>query len=147
MVLEFRQQGYIYSRYIDDITVSFTNHVTKSVQEEITTKIYGMFLHAGLKPNRGKRKFQTKKQSMTVHKLNINSGRPTIPQNRRNNIRAAVKELENLTDPEKSWDSIEGKYRQVTGRVNLLNRLHPNQAKPYIQRLKAIKTKMMKTNE
>ena len=54
--LEFRQKDYRYSRYVDDITVSFSQRVEKKVIQNVTTKIYGMFIACGLRPNRDKDK-------------------------------------------------------------------------------------------
>ena len=140
---DLRQKGYIYTRYVDDITVSFESRLKKKEIQGITTKIYGMFIGAGLKPNRKKRDVQTKSGKMTVHKLNVNSGKPTLSRIERSKIRAAVKEFETLTQSATSWEEIEKSYNKVNGRVNLMKRLHPNEAQKYIEKIKAVKKRVM----
>ena len=39
---ELRQKGYIYTRFVDDISVSFKSRISKDELQLITTKIYGM---------------------------------------------------------------------------------------------------------
>jgi len=85
--------GYLYSRYVDDITVSFPTRIGKAELQNVTTKIYGMFNAHGLQPNRDKdesgllkkRVVRSKSKHMVVHGLNVNSGRPTLPKKERYN--------------------------------------------------------------
>ena len=139
---ELSQKGYIYSRYIDDITISFDKRMDKEELQEITTKIYGMFSNAGLKPNRGKRKVHANNKRLAVHNLNLNSGKPTIQKSERAKIRAAVKELEKLTQSAPKWDDIKNKYEQANGRINSMKRLHPRQAQKYIEAFQIIKKRV-----
>ena len=76
---QLRQQGFLYSRYVDDITISADKFVDKQKQKfVITTQVYGMLRSIDVKPNRSKTKrgVQTRTGKMIVHNLNIhNSGR------------------------------------------------------------------------
>lgn len=135
---ELRTRGYQYSRYIDDVTVSSASRVGKEELERITTQIYGMFIRARLKPNRAKRKVQSKGGRMEVHQLNLNSGKPTISKRERARIRAAVKALEELARFATSWDEIRAAFESVNGRVRLMERFHPRQAQQYLNTLKSI---------
>lgn len=155
--LEFslRQKGYLYTRYVDDITVSFVTRVNKREIQEVTTKIYGMFNAYGLRPNRDKdekgflkkRTVRSKNKPMVVHGLNINSGKPSIPKKERLKIRAAVRELENwLNNKSRSIEEMKEGFDSVTGRVNILKRLHPKEAKQYIVRMKTIKKELDSLN-
>lgn len=135
---ELRQKSYTYSRYVDDITVSSTTRLTKKELQNITTKIYSMFISSGLKPNRKKRGVQTKNKRMRVHNLNVASGKPTLPKAERLKIRTAVRELELMSQSASSWDEIKDNYEQTKGRVNLMKRLHPHEAQKYIEKIKAI---------
>jgi len=145
--LELREKGFLYSRYVDDITVSFVTRVSKGELQNVTTKIYGMINAYGLQPNRDKdengflkkRVVRSKNKPMVVHGLNINSGRPTLPKKERYKIRAAVKELEVLVQSSTSWDEIKKSLDSVTGRVNMMKRLHSNEAQKYILKLNEIK--------
>ena len=142
---ELRQKGYIYSRYVDDITVSFATRMEKKELQNVTTKIYRMFISSGLKPNRKKRAVQTKNKRMRVHNLNVASGKPTLPKSERAKIRAAVRELELISQSASSWGEIKDIYEQTNGRVNLMKRLHPDEAQKYVEKIKTIE-KNWKTN-
>ena len=142
---ELRQKGYVYSRYVDDITVSFATRIEKKELQNITTKIYRMFINSGLKPNRKKRAVQTKNKRMRVHNLNVTSGKPTLPKSERAKIRAAVRELELISQSASSWGEIKDIYEQTNGRVNLMKRLHPDEAQKYVETIKTIE-KDWKTN-
>jgi hypothetical protein len=143
---ELREMGYLYSRYVDDITVSFVTRIKKIELQSVTTKIYGMFNAHGLQPNRDKdengllkkRVVRSRSKPMVVHGLNVNSGRPTLPKAERYKIRAAVRELELLIQSSASLDEIKKSFDRVTGRVNMMKRLHPNEAQKYIERLNKI---------
>lgn len=149
--LELRQKGYHYSRYVDDISVSFATRIDKKELQNITTKIYGMFIACGLRPNRDrdengvlkKRVVRAKNKPMTIHGLNINSGKPTLPKSERLKIRAAVKEFELLAQSATSWDEIKKNYNRVNGRVNLMKRLHPKEAQKYIVKIKVAKEQVL----
>lgn len=143
--LSLRQKGYIYSRYIDDITVSFVERIGVEEIQEITAKIYGMFLRTGLKPNRKKRDIQTKNKR--IHNLNMDSGKPTLPKVERYKIRAAVHNLEELARTGVSWDGIKKEFNKVNGGVQLLKRLHPNEAGKYVEKLSEIKKQALLQEE
>ena len=72
---ELHEMGYLYSRYVDDITVSFPTRIGKAELQNVTTKIYGMFNAHGLQPNRDKdesgllkkRVVRSKSKPMVVH--------------------------------------------------------------------------------
>ena len=75
---------------------------------------------------------------MRVHNLNVASGEPTLPKTERAKIRAAVRELELISQSASSWDDIKDNYEQTKGRVNLMKRLHPYEAQKYVEKIKAI---------
>jgi len=136
---EFRQEGFVYSRYVDNITISSIVFIEKDQIRSIISRVYGMFFSVGLKPNRDERGIQSKNKGMTVHNLNINSGKPTLRKTVRAKIRAAVKELENLRNSSDSEEEFNEKYAKVNGRVQLLARLHPHQAQQYLDRLEILR--------
>lgn len=148
---ELRQKDYAYSRYVDDINVSFATRVDRMELQNVTTKIYGMFIACGLRPNRDKDKngrlkkrvVRAKNKPMVVHGLNINSGRPTLPKDERFKIRAAVKEFEFFAQSVTSWDEIKKAYNEVNGRVNLMKRLHPKEAQKYVIKIQDIKKQIL----
>lgn len=136
---QFRQQGFRYSRFVDDITISSDKFVTKEEQKFVTATVYRMLRNIDVKPNRSKRSVQTRANKMTVHKLNVNSGRPTLCKPSRAKIRAAVKECEEIAAVDRSSEKYKQLYQSVNGRVAVMIRLHPNEAKEYRERLQKIK--------
>jgi hypothetical protein len=135
--LSLRREGYIYSRYIDDITVSFLHRVPARDIQDVTTRIYRMFLRAGLAPNRKKRDLRT--TGKKIHNLNTDSGKLAMPKAIRSRIRAAVHALAILADTGTAWAGLKGEFNRVNGRVQLLSRFHPVEARPYIAMLGEIK--------
>ena len=136
---QLQRQGFQYSRFVDDITISSDKFMSKQEQESLTAKVYGMLHTIEVRPNRSKRKVQTRTKKMTVHELNINSGRPTLSKQNRAKIRAAVKECEDLARFDRSSEEYKHLYQSVNGRVAVMSRLHPNEAKKYRERLQEIR--------
>lgn len=94
VVRELRELGFFYTRYVDDISISTNANVDFYKLAPLFSKVFGMFLSKGLKPNRNKIDIFTAGQQMIVHNLNVNSKVPTIPRKEQSRIRAAVKECE-----------------------------------------------------
>jgi hypothetical protein len=131
--LEFflRRKGYIYSRYVDDITVSFTNRVEKEELRNVTTRIYQMLFSYNLRPNRKKRAVQTRNKGIRIHGLNVGSENLSLPREERYKIRAAIKELEIIDISLIPADDFFHKYASINGRIINMARHHPHQAKKY----------------
>lgn len=148
---ELRLKNYLYTRYVDDINVSFATKIDKSQLQDVTSKIYGMFIAYGLRPNRDKdenghlrkRIVRAKNKPMVIHGLNINSGKPSVPKKERYRIRAAVEEMVMLAQSNASWDEIQMTYDKVNGRVNLMKRLHPKEAQKYVAKLQVVKKQIL----
>lgn len=136
---QLRQKGFRYSRFVDDVTISSDKFVSKENQKFVTTKVYRMLRSINVKPNRSKRKVQTRANKMTVHKLNVNSGKPTLSKPNRAKIRAAVKECEEVAEVDRSSEEYKHLYQRVNGRVAVMSRLHDGEAKKYRERLQKIK--------
>jgi hypothetical protein len=138
---ELREQGFIYTRYIDDITVSADNRVTKHEIEFIVSKIVGMLSKKDLKPNRDKHAIHTRAERRNVHNLNVNTGKPTMSKEERKNIRAAVFQCERKAKEDPYSTEFGEMFERVQGRVAYMKRLHPQKGKQYQDRLNAIKPK------
>jgi len=72
VVAKLQAKGLLYTRFVDDITVSSHNKMSKKDITEVKTIIYGMLISKGLKINRTKSKILTPKHSMHVHKIIVN---------------------------------------------------------------------------
>lgn len=132
-------KGLLYTRLVDDITVSTDKRLTKAEKQEITEAIYQMMFDNGFIPKRNKRRVMSSGTRMSIHNLNINSGTPTLSKKERSKIRSAVKECETLARSGTDSEEYEEKFVKVQGRVSVLERLHPSQAKKLNERLDLIK--------
>jgi hypothetical protein len=131
--------GLTYSRLVDDITLSAKRKLKKIEVQHVTEAVYQMLFSLGFKPKRRKRRVMTSGYKISIHNLNTNSGSTTLSALERKRIRSAVKHCEisaTLGQDQKVYEKI---YSIVSGRVALLAKLHPHQAKKYIERLELIK--------
>lgn len=89
--------GFRYSRYIDDITLSATEFVEPKRIESAIARVIGMLQSNGLKINRGKTEILVPSMPMHIHGVNINSGHPSLGRAKKRIVRAAVNRCE-------AWD-------------------------------------------
>lgn len=133
----FRVKGLLYTRYVDDLTVSSNSFVDKKDQSFIITSIYMMFKKKGLKPERSKRSTKTRARGTEVHHLNITQGKPTLTKSTQSKIRAAVKQCEEETN--RASSDYFNLYSSTVGRVEYMATFHPGKAKKLRNRLDAIR--------
>ncbi|EKO3674028.1 RNA-directed DNA polymerase [Vibrio metschnikovii] len=139
LVNRLKAKGLIYTRYVDDITVSSKRLVGKKEKSEVVNSIYSMFRSIGAKPNRGKHKIMPRNARQDVHGVNVNKNQPTMPKVKRNQIRAAVHqcEIDFLNNPN-STEYVSA-FNSAMGRVITLGRMHKSEAKKLRDRLAAVK--------
>lgn len=129
--------GLTYSRYIDDIYISAPTRLTKDDISLVISSVIAMLYRHDLRPSRPKVYFRTRASQMTVHNLNINSGRPTKSKRDRNRVRAAVKECEDYPECLRGTKEYSALWTSTYGRVLDLGRLHDVQ--DFLARLKAVR--------
>ena len=140
VVERLNRKGFIYTRLVDDITVS-----SKSLNTDFTyaLKIISDMLTAKDLPiNEGKTKvFRTSTEPLTVHGLRVSFNTPRLPADEVGRIRAAVRNLESLA-VQPGYRTSHGyrhDYNRCMGRVNKLLRVGHNQHEPLLARLNSIK--------
>src|SRR5690606_15617458 len=136
--LSLREQGFHYSRYIDDIYVSAWRACSSDEKEQVLSSLIGMMYRYKLSPNRKKIEIGKHSSRMRVHNLNVGSGRPTKPKEERSRIRAAVKNCEEMAMISRATEEYRGQWRKTQGRVLEMSILHPGEAGPLLVRLDAI---------
>ncbi len=143
LVIELNRIGLTYTRYVDDITLSARiNWLSQSNLEKAIKLIYVMLAKKGIRPNRKKHKIMSKSVRMTVHKLTINSGRPTMDKKRRNKIRLEVFNLKKFANAcGRKSDEYQSQFNSVTGKVRELLKFHPSQGEKYLDQLLLIRPK------
>lgn len=139
LVKELNKQGFTYTRYVDDISISSKRIITQKEKTEIIRKIHIMLSSIGVKLNRKKHKIMPRNKRQDIHRVNVNTNRSTLPKKERKKIEAAVHQCEKMFN--NALDSKEYKvlFNRTLGRVNMLARLHNRQAQKLKSRLEKIK--------
>lgn len=121
------QKNIVYSRYVDDITVSSKRFLSKEEQTKLIAQVYGMLKRHGYNAKRRKHEIFTSGRRMLTTKLMVNR-KPALPSKERQNIRAAVCALEKKISAGERGATIKTELNSVTSRVGRLGMLHPTKA-------------------
>ncbi|WP_386691964.1 hypothetical protein O1Q79_01873 [Lonepinella sp. MS14434] len=134
----FKSNGFVYSRFVDDVTISTKRNIPNQEKTEIIRKVYGMFFSIGAKPNRKKHKIMPKGTVQKVHGINVSTTVATFPKDEQKKIRSAVYECEQkyLKIPDAEYQSL---FNSTKGRVHHISRLNPEVAKRLLERLEKVK--------
>lgn len=138
-VSQLHRQGLVYSRFMDDVTVSAPHPISKTQITNIISRIYGMLASRDYKPKRSKHKISTGRHRMEVTGLNVNASRPSMPKHRRNQIRAQVFQCEQLFKRNARSTEYLAQWRKASGNVGTMKRFNPGEAKGLRARLTAVK--------
>ncbi|HUW26358.1 MAG TPA: reverse transcriptase family protein [Gallionella sp.] len=136
--LKLARLGIVYSRYVDDIAVSSKRSLSINTQTDLITQIYGMLRRHGYKAKRRKHETFTSGKRMLTTKL-VNNRKPALPREERQNIRAAVYELEQRIKSGESGTEIRTALNRVTSRVGRLGTLHRTESIALKVRLRKIR--------
>jgi hypothetical protein len=139
LVEELSKKGYKYTRYVDDITISSARNMSKKELSYIVSKIYGMLKSIGVNPNKAKHKVMPNGIRQELHRVNLNTEKPTLSKNERAKIKTAVFQCEQSYKINANSQEYLEKFNSVMGRVNTLNRMHLAQGKQLKSRLQKIK--------
>jgi hypothetical protein len=133
------QEGIIYSRYVDDISMSSKSFISKPLQTRVIAQVYGMLRKHGLSASRKKHEVYSDSGVMKVTKLIVNR-KPSLTRQKRANIRAQVHRA--TSQPESI--SILNKAAQMAGQ---LGRFHPAEAKKMKLDIHAAKNTMERISD
>jgi hypothetical protein len=127
VVAWLNQRGWIYTRWIDDITVSNAKFIGNRGKSAVIGRIYGMLKSRHFAPHRDKHRLRTSGQAQQVMGLNVVASAPTATRRRRANVRAAVA---NLNRDRGAMSAMDYAVRRdsVLGLVGSLKALHPRLA-------------------
>ncbi|HHH2217086.1 TPA: reverse transcriptase family protein [Yersinia enterocolitica] len=130
--VEVGKLGGKYTRYIDDITVSFELEINNEEISKIKTMILSMALKSGIRLNRQKSKVLRDGQSKIVHGVKvIKELRPT--QNRKDNIRMCLFNLKKKVIEKESVMDVLMLYFKIRGLVNTLKQQGDKNHAEYIE--------------
>ncbi|WP_020405734.1 reverse transcriptase family protein [Hahella ganghwensis] len=139
LVKTLEDNGFSYSRFIDDITVSSPYFITSETKHFIVSNIYRMLLPSGYSPKRTKHDISSRESPMEVTSLNVNTKYPTIPKRQRNNIRAMVFQLERLALSQRRTHSYYKQWLSLYGKVNRIKSFHEREGEDLQRRMRLIK--------
>lgn len=136
---KFKRRGYVYTRYVDDITVSSIRWLTNEQKSEIISGIYGMLRSAGVKPKRKKHEVSTAKGRITTTKL-VHNEQVSLTKEVRQGVRAAVHLVEQKAAFGERDSTLHKELASVSSRVGRLNSFHPTQGAALKTRLKQLRS-------
>lgn len=137
-------QGYTYTRYVDDIHVSSEHIISREEKTRIISGVYNLFSSINVKPNRKKQEIMPKSQQQTVHKLNVNNIKPSLPKDKRNDIRQLVFLCKKaFEDKSTTISEYTIRYNSTMGSVNYLKRLHHKDGEQLLLKLKEIPPRLL----
>lgn len=134
---EVRKLGGNYTRYVDDITISFESGVNNEDISKIKTMILSMVLKSGIRLNRKKSKILRNGQSKIVHGVKvIKELRPT--QKRKDNIRMCLFNLKKKVIEKESVMDVLTMYFIIRGLINTLKQQGDKNHAEYIKQANQI---------
>lgn len=139
LVSSLEQQGYSYSRYMDDITVSSGRYINNNQKTYVISRVYGMLFSKGFAPKRSKHEILGQSQPMTVTGLIVNGKNPTVSKRKRREVRTGIFQLEKLLRENRSDADCCKRWEQLSGLVGYISTCHPEEGKKLRARLREIK--------
>lgn len=139
LVIHLEQQGYSYSRFMDDVTVSSRYRMSQKHKTDVISNIYGMLFGNGFTPKRSKHEIVAANAPMRVTNLGVNGKQPTVPKKERQKVRAMVYQLELRAQNEIGGDLYLKEWRKVSGKVGRISSMHKIEGGDLRRRLRSIK--------
>lgn len=138
--------GAMYSRYVDDVTLSSANPMTPAQIERCIALIYGMFGSRGYKAKRKKHEMVRANAPMRVTKLVVNK-RPALPKKDRKAVRTAVFKLEGMVNSGLPLpQDIQRQLNSASGRVSRLSQFHPTMGAQLKARVSKLREQLAQLN-
>lgn len=139
---KLRGAGLYYTRYVDDIFVSSPTNIPGAMRTWVMREIVAMLARRGFKVKRRKQKIAPRHHPQTVTGLQVNSGRVTVPQRKRNAIRAEVHRLIKADDISRESQEYWKAYKSALGKVYALRPFHPKLSAELERTLKSVPPKV-----
>ncbi|WP_427774032.1 reverse transcriptase domain-containing protein [Comamonas thiooxydans] len=139
LVKRLRHKGLVYTRLVDDITISskLANYDFGFSLKQVEKMLHG----ADLPLNDGKTRIQyASMQPLIVHGLRVDFSQPRLPPSEPRNIRAAVKNLELMANSPgyRASRAYRRDFNRCMGRVNKLGRVKHNQHSELLARVRRV---------
>lgn len=140
VVKRARRKSLVYTRLVDDITVS--TKVSNYDFSQIKSHIDSMLAEHDLPVNNNKTKiYYSSSQPLKVHGLRVDFNTPRLPSDEVKRIRASVHNISELSKKNNTKTSVayRKEYNRCMGRVHKLKRVGHEKYSVFIKKLKAIK--------
>jgi RNA-directed DNA polymerase len=105
-----------FTRFVDDIALSGDNPTAHIGSVASRLSSCGLSIHRG-----EKLKIRSRSVPQTITGLNINSGRPTVPRQYRDKVRASIHQLAAIQDSSRRAAA----GRKIAGRIAYIRQFHP----------------------
>ena len=138
---KFAALGITYSRYVDDMAMSWSCHVDKETQTWVIAQVYGMLARHGLKAGRAKHEVFSASEPMIATKLIVNR-KPSLSAEKRSQVRSQVYQLERAEEDGSETVSVDALAIKASQRVGQLGRFHATQAAHLRERVKAVRSRL-----
>ena len=135
---KFSAEGITYSRYVDDMAMSSTSHLSKAQQSSVIARVYGMLKEQGLSAGRGKHEIFTATSPMIVTKLVVNR-KPSLPSKKRMEVRAEVFQLEQFSANGGPTVDVLKRTDKAAQCVGRLGRFHRTEGNALRARVRAVR--------
>jgi RNA-directed DNA polymerase len=117
-----------FTRFADDIGLSGDNPAALIGDVARRLSSSGLSIHRG-----DKLRIRPRSMPQKITGLNINSGRPTVPRQYRDKVRAAIHELESTTDPIARAKAV----HKISGRIAYVRQFQPGAAQRLADQLES----------
>jgi hypothetical protein len=141
LVYNLSSEGLVYSRLIDDITISSKNLISKKRLTSLVERVSGFLITKGFYLKRSKTKIsskQNKENPIEITGLRINLGKPSAKKENRVHIRKEVRQLTGEARYDTKTPEYHTSYNKASGRVAMLSQLKHPEAKIYRKKLNEI---------
>lgn len=140
IVKRAKRKNLIYTRLVDDITVS--SKLSNFDFSQIKSHIENILANKDLPVNKNKSKvLKESMQPLVVHGLRVDFEQPRVPSDEVKKIRASLHNLCNLAKKNnmRTSGTYRKEYNRCMGRINRLGRLNHNKHSPFLKIIEKIK--------
>jgi hypothetical protein len=142
---KFALKNIVYSRFVDDISVSSKQFLDEDEKTTLIAQVYGILKQYSYKAaKRRKHEIFTSGQAMLTTKLIVNR-KPALPPKDRQKIRAAVYALEKRVASGERGAEIKTELNRVSSRVGSFGTLHNAEARQLKLRIRCARQSLQTT--
>lgn len=126
-----------YSRWIDDLTITAENTISKQTASEIVERTAGFVRRRGLKVHPSKKRVLLRAKYVIVHNIRIQGNVMSVERKRRREVRIAVHRLATVAALRRFNDDEVDMVERLRSTIGYLQPFHPSEVESYKARLEA----------